>query len=159
VPLIFDFIQRTLKPRSDAFDKCSVLEIENSALFLAFRFQDIKDIKRRRMLSRIGAACPSGAINLNTRGSRKTPGMASNGFDCFQTDTRKSAEFLIFKSKFFIQRRQRKCREAVDESGRTARSSFSNSRERTKGQRLPALLYRQMLTHARLYSMYQRCRY
>src|SRR6266478_882180 len=46
VLLIFDLLQRTIKPRLDAFDKCRVLEIENSALFPAFRFQDIKDIKR-----------------------------------------------------------------------------------------------------------------
>ena len=44
--LIFDLLQRTIKPRLDAFDKCRVLEINNSALFPAFRFQDIKDIKR-----------------------------------------------------------------------------------------------------------------
>src|SRR5258706_6616405 len=38
--------------RSAVFDKCSVLEIKDSALFLAFAFQDIKDIKRRRTLPR-----------------------------------------------------------------------------------------------------------
>jgi len=51
VLLIFDSLQRTIKPRPDAFDKCRVLEIKNSALILAFAFQDIKDIKRRRTLS------------------------------------------------------------------------------------------------------------
>src|SRR5882672_4384146 len=49
VPLIFDLFQRTIKPRLDAFDKCSVLEIENSALLPAFVFRDIKDIKRERV--------------------------------------------------------------------------------------------------------------
>ena len=34
-----------------AFDKCSVLEIKNSALFLAIAVSDIKDIKRGRTLS------------------------------------------------------------------------------------------------------------
>src|SRR5258705_12764586 len=40
-----------------AFDKCSVLEIKNSALFLAFAFQDIKDIKRRISIPRAGDDC------------------------------------------------------------------------------------------------------
>ena len=38
--------------RRRAFDKCAVLEIKDSALFLAFAFQDIKDIKRRRRVPR-----------------------------------------------------------------------------------------------------------
>src|SRR5258708_1830552 len=51
--------QRNQNPKSSAalpraFDKCRVLEIKNSALILAFAFQDIKDIKRRR--NAIGAA-------------------------------------------------------------------------------------------------------
>lgn len=47
MPATLDFHQRTIKPRPrDAFDKCPVLEIRNSALFLGFAFQDIKDIKR-----------------------------------------------------------------------------------------------------------------
>jgi len=46
VPSIFDFNQRTIKPRRDAFDKCSVFEFKNPALLLAFAFQDIKYIKR-----------------------------------------------------------------------------------------------------------------
>jgi len=47
----FDFNQRKIKPLApDAFDKCSVFEFKNSALFMAFAFQDIKDIKRRRTL-------------------------------------------------------------------------------------------------------------
>ena len=33
-----------------AFDKCSVLEIKNSALSLAISVSDIKDIKRRQTL-------------------------------------------------------------------------------------------------------------
>src|SRR5258708_13385625 len=47
----FDFNERTIKPRSGAFDKCAVLEIKNSALVLAFLFQDIKDIKRENSFS------------------------------------------------------------------------------------------------------------
>jgi len=47
----FDFNQRTINPRSGAFDKCAVLEIKNSALVLAFLFQDIKDIKRENSFS------------------------------------------------------------------------------------------------------------
>src|SRR6266481_4708715 len=85
VLLIFDFIQRTIKPRRHAFDYFQ--EIENPALLLAFALQEIKqikEIKRGRTLSRIGAGCPSGAINLKTRCSRKTPGMTSNGFDFIQ---------------------------------------------------------------------------
>jgi len=57
VPSIFDFNQRTIKPRRDAFDKCSVFEFKNSALFMAFAFQDIKDIKRESA-SRIQTAGP-----------------------------------------------------------------------------------------------------
>jgi len=37
--------------RRRAFDKCAVLEIKNSALVLAFLFQDIKDIKRENSFS------------------------------------------------------------------------------------------------------------
>jgi len=57
VLLIFDLLQRTIKRRPDAFDKCSVFEFKNSALFLAFVFQDIKDIKRE-IASRIQTARP-----------------------------------------------------------------------------------------------------
>src|SRR6267378_6116364 len=58
MPATFDFNQRKIRPRSrDAFDKCRVFEIKNSALFLAFAFQDIKDIKRESA-SRIQTAGP-----------------------------------------------------------------------------------------------------
>jgi len=95
-----------------SFDKCPVLEIKNSALFLGFAFQDIKDIKRRRTLPvqpaggydhdscTDGAGRSSGAINLRTR-DEKDPGMKSNVFDCFQTDSRQSAGFLIFNQSFY----------------------------------------------------------
>jgi hypothetical protein len=103
----FDFNQRKIKPLApDAFDKCSVFEFKNSALFMAFAFQDIKDIKRRRTLrcsahARGGAS--SGAINLKTRDA-KDPGMTSNAFDFFQTDSRQSAEFLNFNQSFLFKR-------------------------------------------------------
>ena len=98
--------------RSAVFDKCPVLEIKDSALFLAFAFQDIKDIKRRRTLPvqpaggydhdscTDGAGRSSGAINLRPRDA-KAPGMKSNGFDYFQTDSRQSAGFLIFNQSFY----------------------------------------------------------
>ncbi len=47
--LMFDQTGRRNAAR--AFDKCSVLEIKNSALFLGIADSDIKDIKRRRTLS------------------------------------------------------------------------------------------------------------
>jgi len=68
-----------------AFDKCSVLEIKNSGLFLGIAVSDIKDIKRRQTL----ISPPAGA-----------PDMTSNGFDFIQTGPRQSPEFLNFNQSF-----------------------------------------------------------
>jgi len=89
-----------------SFDKCRVLEIKTSALFLAIAVSDIKDIKRGRTPSAPAAASGSGwapawPIHLRTRDA-KDPHTKSNGFDFFQTDSRKSAEFLIFNQSFLF---------------------------------------------------------
>jgi hypothetical protein len=118
VLLIFDLFQRTIKPRRDAFDKCSVLEIKNPALLPAFVFRDIKDIilLRADALRRIGRSararskCPDMARRTSRNSSNelkegqnlRSTNSQSNGFDFFQTDSRQSAEFLIFNQSFLF---------------------------------------------------------
>ena len=139
--LIFDFIQRTIKPRQHAFDYFQ--EIENPALLLAFALQEIKqieEIKRRRTLSRIGVGCPSGAIDLSDAPIAKDPGMRSNGFDFIQTDSRQNAWFLIFNQSFLFKG------DSENERGPTARSNSRNSPNEPKDAK-NARRYRGIATH------------
>jgi hypothetical protein len=86
LPATFDFNQRKIRPRRrDTFDKCRVFEIKNSALFLAFAFQDIKDIKRESA-SRIQTAGPGA----------NEPSAVRLIFDLFGFGNQNSAERLGF---------------------------------------------------------------